>query len=88
MFLLDSQFREPFPAQSFRYLSNGDAYSVRPEPRGKGVYWYMRKKRGGVDVNLYLGPVGSLTRELMDNAVLNVESQLSPIVPEMQGAAQ
>lgn len=82
MFLLDSMFHEPRPAKAFRYLRNGTAYSCRPEPRGGGVYWYMRKHRAGVDANLYLGPVGSLETDLMNEAVEHIEHLLSPWAQE------
>lgn len=77
MFLLESNFLEPSPPVAFRYLRNGDAYSMRPERRGQGTYWYMRKNRAGQSANLYVGPVGSLEPALLNNAVENIESQLT-----------
>lgn len=69
MFLLDSAFYEPTPPASFRYLRNGTAYSVRPEMRGNNQYWYMHKR----NKRLYLGPIGTLNRELLNNAVEQIE---------------
>lgn len=89
MFLLESRFTEPSPPAPFRYLRDGNAYSVRPEKRGQGVYWYMRKNRAGIMANLYLGPVGSLNPELLNNAVANIEDQLNPHhTPKQEATAQ
>ena len=73
-----SEFKEPFPPRTFRWI--GDDYfacSVVPETRGNNIYWYMRKSRAGKTVNLYVGPVGSLSAELLDNAAANVKAKLS-----------
>jgi hypothetical protein len=76
-------FTEPNPPRSFRWeLTDFDKLevftcSVVPEKRGKNIYWYMRKSRAGKTVNLYVGPAGSLSAELLDNAALNVKSKLS-----------
>jgi hypothetical protein len=88
MFLLDSMFYEPSPAKPFKYLRNGGAYSVRPERRGNGVYWYMRKHRAGQNVNLYLGPVGSLDSALLNNAVTHIEDHLSSNTQNLQEVVQ
>lgn len=74
--LLPSNFREPDPPVPFRYLKDGDAFSIRPEQRGGNQYWFMRKMRAGKTAVVYLGPVGSLTHELVDNAVANATTQL------------
>lgn len=74
--LLPSNFREPDPPVPFRYLRDGDAFSIRPEKRGGNLYWFLRKMRAGKTAVVYLGPAGSLTRELVDNAVLHVSTEL------------
>lgn len=75
-YLLPTDFTEPNPPQPFKYLLHGSAYPVRPEKRGNSLYWFMRKMRAGNTAVIYLGPVGSLTRELMDNAVLQINTEL------------
>lgn len=75
-YLLPNDFREPDPPSPFKYLKDGDAFSCRPEQRGGNLYWFMRKMRAGKTAVVYLGPVGSLTRELVDNAVANATTQL------------
>lgn len=75
-YLLPNNFNEPDPPIPFKYLVNGSAYPLRPERRGNGRYWFMRKMRAGKTAVLYLGPVGSLTRELVDNAVLQINTEL------------
>lgn len=74
--LLASNFREPDPPEPFRYLKDGDAFSIRPEKRGENTYWFMRKMRAGKTAVVYLGPVGSLTHEHLDNAVHTATTQL------------
>ena len=75
-------FTEPNPPRTFRWSLMEDTYhiftcSVVPEKRGNNIYWYMRKSRAGKTVNLYVGPVGSLSAELLDNAAKNVKHKLS-----------
>lgn len=77
MFLLPNNFKEPDPPAPFKYLRDGDAYSVRPERRGPNLYWFMRKMKEGKTAVVYLGPVGSLTQELVDNAITQVQGELS-----------
>ena len=77
MYLLPNEFIEPDPPTPFKYLKDGDAFPVRPERRGKSLYWFMRKMREGKTAVVYLGPVGSLTRELVDNAITQVQGELS-----------
>lgn len=75
-YLLPNNFNEPDPPSPFRYLRNGSSYSVRPERRGNNLYWFMRKMQAGKTAVVYLGPVGSLTRDLLDNAVTEATTQL------------
>lgn len=74
--LLPNNFREPDPPEPFRYLVDGDAFSIRPETRSGNKYWFVSKMKAGKRAVVYLGPVGSLTRELVDNAVLQVSTEL------------
>jgi hypothetical protein len=75
-------FAEPTPPRTFRWeLITDDkfktiSFSVVPEKRGNNIYWYMRKSRQGKTVNLYVGPAGSLSAELLDNAAKNVLHKL------------
>lgn len=77
MFILPTQFYEPDPPAPFKYLANGDTYSIRPERRGANSYWFLRKMRGGKSATLYLAPAGSLSRDLLDNAVTQIDAQLN-----------
>lgn len=77
MFLTPKDFVEPTPPTPFKYLTNGDAYPVRPEPRGQRVYWFMRKMRNGQSATIYLAPHGLLSKELIDNAVIQIDAELN-----------
>lgn len=70
------RFTEPNPPASFKWVTEaGKLYSVRPEARGKGVYWYMRKTVNGRLFNLYVAPAGLLSAELLNNAAAHIEAQ-------------
>lgn len=75
MFLLPSNFREP--DESFTYLVNGTSYPIRKELRSGRAYWFLRKMRNGTKAVIYLGPVGSLSVELLDNAVADADMRLA-----------
>lgn len=77
MFLTPKDFVEPDPPVPFKFLTNGDSYSVRPEPRGQRVYWFLRKMRGGKSSTVYLAPYGYLTRELLNNAITRIDAELN-----------
>ena len=70
---LPGYFAEPSPPSPFRWICNGVLYSVRPETRGQRVYWYMKKRVNGRQHNVYLGPAGKLSAELLNNAVAQIE---------------
>ena len=72
---LSFNFSEPDPPTAFKYLHNGDSYSVRPEQRGKNLYWFLNKMTAGKRHVLYLGPVGSLSSALLNNAVEQINAQ-------------
>ena len=74
MFFSKSKFSEPNPPRPFRWPVNDRWYSIRPERRGNGTYWYMRKRINGKNHNLYLGPLGKLSAELLDNAAAQLEA--------------
>jgi len=74
--LLPGNFREPSPPEPFKYLAHGDSFTIRPERRAANDYWFLRKMRSGKKAVVYLGPVGSLTRELVDNAVMQINTEL------------
>ncbi len=67
------RFTEPSPPRPFRCVVDGAIYSVRPERRGAGTYWYMRKTVNGRLYNVYLGPEGTLSGELLENAAVHIQ---------------
>jgi len=72
----NGRFQEPFPPCRFLFeADNRERYPVRPERRGKRVYWYMRKVVDGRLHNIYVAPEGLLTRELLDNAAKHIDGQ-------------
>lgn len=75
MVLAQGTFHEPSPPQSFKWLKDGTLYPVRPETRGNSQYWYMQKMINGNTVRVYLGGVGQLEADLLDNAVAHLEAK-------------
>lgn len=73
IYRLPQSFTEP--DESFTYLVNGMSYPIRKELRNGKPYWFLRKMRGGQKVAVYLGPVGSLSVEILTNAVADAEMQ-------------
>ena len=78
----DFIFQEPSPPRAFYWLFGGVQYSVRPEPRGQGVYWYMRKMVDRQKHNIYVAPEGKLTAELLNNAARQIAAHASPVKPK------
>lgn len=76
LFLFPLNFREPDPPQPFKYLKDGDTFSVRPETRNGNKYWFIRKMKDGKKAVAYVGPVGSLTQESVNEAVNSITTQL------------
>lgn len=73
MIMTVSNFREPHPPQSFKFLHDGELYLVRPEKRGKKLYWYMRKQVNGKTRPVYLGGMGQLNLEMLQNAAIQIQ---------------
>lgn len=76
LFIFPQNFHEPDPPEAFRYLSNGQSFSIRPEARNGRKYWFMRKMISGKTAVVYLGPVGTLSQELVNNAVVQISAEL------------
>lgn len=75
MVLNAKEFHEPDPPTPFKFLKDGELYPVRPEQRGNGLYWYMRKMINGNNVTVYLGGIGQLETDILTNAVDHLLAQ-------------
>ncbi len=72
----NGSFREPFPPTRFKYEAESrERYNVRPEKKGKNVYWHMKKMINGRRYHQYVAKEGSLSQVLLENCAQLIEYQ-------------
>jgi hypothetical protein len=69
------QFTEPDPPAKISYqAANGLVLNVHPERRGNNLYWFCNKQHRGTKHRLYIAPAGKLSKELLENAAIQIEA--------------